>query len=119
LQRQEEWRWHGAALCFRICLATLGLGMIFEQFAVGGCQSYVIGCGDTFAGALIDPEIQLIDRYRAIASREGLTLHYIIDTHTHADHFSASHKLSRLLGVPVVMHRDSPAPFVDLRLDDG
>ena len=93
--------------------------MIFEQFAVGGCQSYVIGCGDTFAGALIDPEIQLIDRYRAIASREGLTLHYIIDTHTHADHFSASHKLSRLLNVPVVMHRDSPAPFVDLRLDDG
>jgi glyoxylase-like metal-dependent hydrolase (beta-lactamase superfamily II) len=93
--------------------------MIFEQFAVGGCQSYVIGCADTFAGALIDPEIQLVDRYRAIASREGLTLRYIIDTHTHADHFSASHKLSRLLGVPVVMHRDSPAPFVDLRLDDG
>ena len=93
--------------------------MIFEQLAVGGCQSYVIGCADTFAGALIDPEIQLVDRYRAIAAREGLTLRYIVDTHTHADHFSASHKLSRLLGVPVVMHRDSPAPFVDLRLDDG
>jgi glyoxylase-like metal-dependent hydrolase (beta-lactamase superfamily II)/rhodanese-related sulfurtransferase len=93
--------------------------MIFEQFAVGGCQSYVIGCADTFAGALIDPEIQLVDRYRAIAAREGLTLRYVIDTHTHADHFSASHKLSRQLGVPVVMHRDSPAPFVDLRLDDG
>jgi glyoxylase-like metal-dependent hydrolase (beta-lactamase superfamily II)/rhodanese-related sulfurtransferase len=93
--------------------------MIFEQLAVGGCQSYVIGCQDTFAAALIDPEIQLVDRYRAVANREGLTIRYIIDTHTHADHFSASHELSRLLQVPVVMHRDSPAPFVDLRLDDG
>src|SRR6185295_15037987 len=93
--------------------------VIFEQFAVGGCQSYVIGCPETFAGALIDPEISLIDRYRAIAGREGLTIRYVIDTHTHADHFSASRQLAQLLHVPVVMHRDSPAPFADLRLDDG
>ncbi len=93
--------------------------MIFEQLAVGGCQSYVIGCGETFSGALIDPEIRLVDRYRAIAAREGLTIRYIIDTHTHADHFSASRQLAQVLHVPVVMHRDSPAPFADLRLDDG
>ena len=42
-----------------------------------------------------------------------------IDTHTHADHFSATRELAQRLGVPVVMHRASPAPFVDLRLDDG
>jgi len=94
-------------------------GLIFEQFAVGGCQSYAIGCEETFAGALIDPEIHLIDRYRAIAAREGLTIHFIIDTHTHADHFSASHQLAKLLNVPAVMHRESPAPHATLRLDDG
>jgi glyoxylase-like metal-dependent hydrolase (beta-lactamase superfamily II)/rhodanese-related sulfurtransferase len=87
--------------------------------AMGGCQSYVIGCPETFSAAVIDPEIRLIDRYRAIAAREGLTIRYVIDTHTHADHFSASHQLGKLLNVPVVMHRDSPAPFADLRLDDG
>jgi glyoxylase-like metal-dependent hydrolase (beta-lactamase superfamily II)/rhodanese-related sulfurtransferase len=43
----------------------------------------------------------------------------VIDTHTHADHFSATKQLARTLGVPAVMHRDSPAPFADLRLDDG
>jgi rhodanese-related sulfurtransferase len=48
-----------------------------------------------------------------------LRIHYLIDTHTHADHFSATRQLARKLGVPVAMHRDSPAPFVDLRLDDG
>ena len=93
--------------------------MIFEQLSVGGCQSYVVGCAETFSGALIDPEIQLIDRYRAVAAREGLTIRYVIDTHTHADHFSASRQLGAALHIPVVMHCDSPEPFVDLRLDEG
>ena len=93
--------------------------MIFEQLAVGGCQSYVIGCPETFCAAVIDPEIQLIDHYRAIATRDGLTIRYAIDTHTHADHFSASKHLAEALNIPVVMYRDSPAPFVDLGLDDG
>jgi glyoxylase-like metal-dependent hydrolase (beta-lactamase superfamily II)/rhodanese-related sulfurtransferase len=93
--------------------------MIFEQIPTGGCQSYLIGCGETCAAALIDPEIRQIDRYRASAAREGLRIRYIIDTHTHADHFSASRELGETLDVPVVMHRDSPAPFADLRLLDG
>jgi len=32
--------------------------MIFEQIPTGGCQSYLIGCGETCAAALIDPEIR-------------------------------------------------------------
>jgi glyoxylase-like metal-dependent hydrolase (beta-lactamase superfamily II)/rhodanese-related sulfurtransferase len=93
--------------------------MIFERLTAGGCQSYLIGCAESCAAVLIDPEISLIDRYHALAARDGLRIHYLIDTHTHADHFSATRQLSRKLGVPVAMHRDSPAPFVDLRLDDG
>jgi glyoxylase-like metal-dependent hydrolase (beta-lactamase superfamily II) len=93
--------------------------MIFEQIPTGGCQSYLIGCGDTRAAALIDPEIRQIDRYHVSAARDGLRIRYIVDTHTHADHFSASRELGKTLGVPVVMHRDSPAPFADLRLLDG
>jgi glyoxylase-like metal-dependent hydrolase (beta-lactamase superfamily II)/rhodanese-related sulfurtransferase len=93
--------------------------MIFEQIATGGCQSYLIGCDATCAAALIDPEIRQMDRYQASAARDGLRIHYVIDTHTHADHFSAARQISRTLNVPVVMHRDSPAPFADLRLQDG
>jgi glyoxylase-like metal-dependent hydrolase (beta-lactamase superfamily II)/rhodanese-related sulfurtransferase len=91
----------------------------FEQIATGGCQSYVIGCGDSCAAAIIDPEVTQIDRYLGIASREGLRVHCVIDTHTHADHFSASDEIAKSLNVPVVMHRDSPAPFATMRLDDG
>jgi glyoxylase-like metal-dependent hydrolase (beta-lactamase superfamily II) len=89
--------------------------MIFETVTTGGCRSYVIGCEGTCAAALIDPELGQIDRYLALAARDGLRIRYLIDTHTHADHFSATQQLARQLGVPVVMHTASPAPFVDLR----
>jgi glyoxylase-like metal-dependent hydrolase (beta-lactamase superfamily II)/rhodanese-related sulfurtransferase len=86
--------------------------MIFEQVATGGCQSYLVGCAETCAAALIDPEATQVDRYVALAARDGLRVRYIIDTHTHADHFSASKLLARQFGAPVVMHRASPALVV-------
>lgn len=93
--------------------------MLFEQVATGGCQSYLIGCADTCAAALIDPEISQVDRYLALAARHGLRIHYVIDTHTHADHFSATQQVGQRLHVPIVMHQATPAPFVDMRLGEG
>ena len=93
--------------------------MIFEAVASGGCRSYIIGCEETCAAALIDPELSQIDRYIGLAARDGLRIRYVIDTHTHADHFTATQQLARQLDVPVVMHRSSPAPFIDLRLQGG
>jgi glyoxylase-like metal-dependent hydrolase (beta-lactamase superfamily II)/rhodanese-related sulfurtransferase len=93
--------------------------MLFETVAAGGCRSYLIGCEETCAAALIDPELSQVDRYTALALRHGLRIKYLVDTHTHADHFSATQQLARQLSVPVVMHGSSPAPFVDLRLQSG
>jgi len=93
--------------------------MIFEQIATGGCQSYLVGCSDTCGAVLIDPELGQVDRYLALTARESLRIRYLVDTHTHADHFSGTRELARRLGAPVVMHRASPAPFVDMRVDDG
>lgn len=93
--------------------------MIFEHIVTGGCQSYLVGCESTGAAALIDPELGSIERYLALAARDALRVRFVIDTHTHADHFSATRQLAQRLGVPTVMQRASPAPFVDLRVDDG
>lgn len=93
--------------------------MIFEQIATGGCQSYLVGCEATRAAVLIDPEQRQIDRYLTLAAQDGLRIHYVVDTHTHADHFSASREIARKVDAPVVMHRLSPTPHADLRLDDG
>lgn len=92
--------------------------MIFEQVATGGCRSYLVGCPDTLGAVLIDPEISQIDRYRALAIRDGLRVRYVIDTHTHADHFSAAQKAAELFDATIVMHAASPAPHAKLRLDD-
>ena len=93
--------------------------MILETIEVGGCRSYILGCPNTHVGAVIDPEISAIERYRGLAARHGLTLRYAIDTHTHADHFSAAREIGKALGAQVVMSHLSPAPHVDIKLDDG
>ena len=93
--------------------------MIFEQIVSGGCLSYNAGCDVTRAAVLIDPEFSQIDHYRGLVNQLGLHVRYIVDTHTHADHFSASRELGKAWQAPVVMHRLSPAPFADMRLDDG
>jgi glyoxylase-like metal-dependent hydrolase (beta-lactamase superfamily II)/rhodanese-related sulfurtransferase len=93
--------------------------MVFEQIATGGCQSYLVGCGATRAAVLIDPELSRVREYRGLIGQLGLDLRYVIDTHTHADHFSGSREIGKALDAPVVMHRLSPAPHAALRLDDG
>jgi glyoxylase-like metal-dependent hydrolase (beta-lactamase superfamily II)/rhodanese-related sulfurtransferase len=93
--------------------------MLFEQVTTGGCQSYLVGCRETCAAAVIDPEVSQVDRYLALAARDGLRIRYVIDTHTHADHFSASRLLAQQVQAPVVMHRASTAPMVDMHVDDG
>jgi glyoxylase-like metal-dependent hydrolase (beta-lactamase superfamily II) len=93
--------------------------MIFEQVTTGGCQSYLVGCETTRAAVLIDPEQSQIDRYLGLAGQLGVHIRYVVDTHTHADHFSASLELGHVLNAPIVMHRHSPTLYAGLRLDDG
>jgi len=96
------------------------MDMVFHQIATErGCQSYLIGCKETCTAIVIDPELSQFERYLALATQEGLRLHYALDTHTHADHYSACQKITERLGLPVIMHNASPAPFVDIKVDDG
>ncbi len=93
--------------------------MIFEQIATGGCQSYLLGCDNSHSAILIDPHLNQIDRYLGLAAKDGVRIRYVLDTHTHADHFSATKALGKQLDVPVVASKLSPAPYADFRLDDG
>lgn len=78
-----------------------------------------MGCEATRAAVLIDPEFSQTEHYLNLVHQQGVYVRYIVDTHTHADHFTASRGLSSALHAPVVMHQFSPAPYTDLRLDDG
>jgi glyoxylase-like metal-dependent hydrolase (beta-lactamase superfamily II)/rhodanese-related sulfurtransferase len=93
--------------------------MIFEQVATGGCQSYLVGCEESHAAILIDPHLAQADYYLGLAAKSGVRIRYVLDTHTHADHFSAAKELGLKLNAPVVANRLSPAPYASFRLSDG
>ena len=93
--------------------------MLFEQIRSGGCLSYLIGCDDSCAALIVDPHLDQCDRYLALVAERGMRVHYIAETHTHADHFSAARELGKALGARIVTHRTSPAPFANVRVDDG
>jgi hypothetical protein len=57
--------------------------MIFETVASGGCRSYIIGCEETCAAALIDPELSQIDRYLALAAKKW-SAHSVSCRHAYA-----------------------------------
>lgn len=93
--------------------------MLFEQIRTGGCLSYLIGCDDSCAALVVDPHLDQLDRYLALVAERGMRVHYVAETHTHADHFSAARELGRALGARIVTHRASPAPFPNVRVEDG
>ena len=115
------WLRLGAKVAYGWAIAQQAWGwpMFFQQIADGGCQSYVVGCEATCGAVVIDPALGQVDRYIGIANREGLRVRYIIETHTHADHFSAARQLRERLGASIVMHRNSVAPYVDMQVEDG
>src|SRR3546814_7430089 len=67
----------------------------------------------------LDPALGQANRYVGLSHRSGLRVRFIIDTHTHADHFSAVRQLKQEFGAATVMHRESPSPHVDIRVEDG
>ena len=65
--------------------------MILRQFLHTGPVgiSYLFGCGGKAAGAVVDP-IGDIQFYLRAAEEAGMRIRFVIDTHIHADHASAS-----------------------------
>lgn len=93
--------------------------MLFRELNRGKCKTYLIGCEETRSAALVDPLREKIDRYLAMLAYHDLKLEAVIDTHTHADHRTASFELRDLVGAKAMMHRRAPAPHIDRHVDDG
>ena len=90
----------------------------FKQFKFGSCFSYLIVSGKGKA-LLVDPHFGLVDDYLDYLKKNKISLEKIIDTHTHADHLSASAILKKRLNIPLLMHEFSVSDIADERLKDG
>lgn len=85
----------------------------FYDTATGSWQ-YVFHDPDTREGAIVDPVLDYdpnagatatrrADEILAYVAEEGLTITWILDTHPHADHFSAAPYLKEKLGAPTAI----------------
>ncbi len=93
--------------------------MLFRELNRSKCKTYLIACEETRRAALVDPLKEKLERYVAMLAYHGLRLEAVIDTHTHADHRTASFDLRELVGATAIMHRRAPAPHIDRHVDDG
>jgi hydroxyacylglutathione hydrolase len=80
--------------------------------------SYLFGCGGQATGAVVDP-VGDPQRYLEAAAAVGLRLRYVIDTHVHADHLSASRELAAAAGAEYILHACAEARFPFRAVEDG
>jgi hydroxyacylglutathione hydrolase len=52
------------------------------------CASYLLGCKTTGEFAVVDPHVDLVDQYMALAAGQGAAIVAVFDTHLQADHVS-------------------------------
>ncbi len=88
-----------------------------KQFAAGSCLSYILHSQSD--ALVIDPHISLQKQYVDYLKKNGLVLKYIIDTHTHADHFSLAAVLKKIFNAPVLMFEKAISSVADMRLKDN
>lgn len=88
----------------------------FKQFMAGSCYSYILSCGTE--ALIIDPHISLLEDYSGYLGKEKLSLKFIVDTHTHADHFSLAAVMKKKYGAQVLMHEKAVSSVADKRLKD-
>ena len=80
-------------------------GVYFRQLLNDdtACASYLLGCKTNSAFAVVDPHVDLVDEYVALAEAQGATIVAVFETHLQADHVS---------GLPVLVGRTGATAYV-------
>ena len=81
-----------------------------------GCLSYLLGAGGQ--ALVIDPSVD-VEAYVAIATREGLRLTHVLETHVHADHLSRARALCAATGAELVLPENRRVNYRYTPLRDG
>jgi hydroxyacylglutathione hydrolase len=95
--------------------------MIFRQILhpATGCASYIFGCTGKKALAVVDPHLDHIDEYLAVATQAQSPIVAIVETHVQADHLSGAVKLAALTGAPIYLHETADVSYPHRSLRDG
>jgi len=78
---------------------------MLRKIVVGLYQAncYILGCGETMEGLVIDPGDEVF-RIAAAIAEIGLKIKFILITHGHIDHVGGADELKRITKAPVCIH---------------
>lgn len=83
------------------------------------CASYMLGCATHRQFAVVDPHINLVDDYIAMADAQGAAIVAVLDTHVQADHISGMSELVARAGARAYLPAGSGVEFDHHALADG
>jgi hydroxyacylglutathione hydrolase len=83
------------------------------------CASYLFGCKTHSQFAVVDPHVDLVDDYIALAEREGSPIVAVLDTHVQADHVSGLPRLVERTGATAYLPEGAGVDFTHHGLADG
>jgi glyoxylase-like metal-dependent hydrolase (beta-lactamase superfamily II) len=83
------------------------------------CASYLLGCKTHSAFAVVDPHIDLVDDYIALAEGQGAAIAAVLDTHVQADHVSGLPELVARTGATPYLPEGAGVEFEHHALRDG
>jgi hydroxyacylglutathione hydrolase len=82
------------------------------------CASYLFGCTTHGALAVVDPHIDLVDRYIAAAEEVGQPIVAVFETHVQADHVSGLPELVGRSGATAYLPARAGVEFEHVALED-
>jgi glyoxylase-like metal-dependent hydrolase (beta-lactamase superfamily II) len=83
------------------------------------CASYLLGCKTHSKFAVVDPHIDLVDDYIALADAQGMPIVAVFETHVQADHVSGLPELVRRTGATPYLPEGTAVDFEHEPLADG
>jgi hydroxyacylglutathione hydrolase len=83
------------------------------------CASYLLGCTSHSAFAVVDPYVDLVDRYLELAAAQGAQIVAVFDTHVQADHVSGLPELVARTGATAYLPDGAGVEFEHHALHDG
>jgi hydroxyacylglutathione hydrolase len=89
---------------------------LYEETA---CASYLFGCLSRSQLAVVDPHIELIDRYLEGAARADAPITTVFETHVQADHVSGLPALVEATGATAYLPAGAEVHFAHAPLADG
>jgi glyoxylase-like metal-dependent hydrolase (beta-lactamase superfamily II) len=83
------------------------------------CASYLLGCATHGQLAVVEPHVDLVDDYIALADAQGIPIVAVLDTHVQADHVSGLPELVARTGARAYLPAGGGVEFDHHPLADG